>query len=299
MKKFINPIPLGGMPVHTNRFQNELNIEIWSAIESIIQGVSDPSASGNVGVIVSGVKVTGGGPYNISSGIVYLSGQFMYYPGASGVALPQYVLPATLVNISKVFADGASKNLITQQDAVIQSGVPGGGQYITLSTTGNLGGLGGFRFENWVSAGVLASVAAEAALRISGDSTVSGLVTAEAGTRASADSTLQTNINTEITNRTNADTALQNSKLDEVHTSATPGFDSFNTPRVMGISRSVGAISQEPAGLNNGDEFVLTVSQSLAGVISQQLVGISSGGTAKMFFRRYSGSWSSWTTFAV
>jgi hypothetical protein len=169
MKKYISPVAAGGAPLNNERFINELGSEFWNAIESILQGVSDPAATGNVGVIVSGCKITGGGPYNCSAGIVYLAGQFMAFPGFTGQSLPQYILPATLVQIPKVFFDGVSRNLINQQDATYQAGVPGAGQYISLTTTGNLGAPGGFRLENVSNPGVTAAILVETNARIAAD----------------------------------------------------------------------------------------------------------------------------------
>lgn len=158
MKKLVSPLANGGAPFTNDIMGSVFNQELWTAIESILQGVSPTASSGNVGVIVSGCAVTlnGGGPnYNCTSGIVYLNGQFMAFPGFSNLALPQYIVPATLAYTTKVFQNGTTNNMISQQDATVTNTLPGSGQYIILSTTGNLGSVGGFRFENWVNAGVV------------------------------------------------------------------------------------------------------------------------------------------------
>jgi len=154
MKKYISPVAAGGAPLNNERFINEIGAEFWTAIESILQGVSAPAATGNAGVIVSGCAVTGVGPYNCSAGVVYLAGQFMAFPGFAAQTLNQYILPATVVNIAKTFADGVSRNLIAQSDATFQAGVPGAGQYITLSLLGNLQTPGGVRLENLIYQGI-------------------------------------------------------------------------------------------------------------------------------------------------
>lgn len=161
MKKILTPVANGGAPWSNDTLQGILNAEVWTALEALLQNISLPSATGNVGVIVSGCNVTlnGAGPnYNCSSGYVYLAGQFMYFPGFSNLALPQYIIPNALINTQKTFLDGVARNFITQQDAGVTATVPGSGQYISLTTTGNLGGIGGYRIENYVSVGVNAAI---------------------------------------------------------------------------------------------------------------------------------------------
>jgi hypothetical protein len=146
MKKIVSSVPNGGALWSNDILQSVINQEPWTAIESILQGIAPTAATGNVGVIVSGCAITGAGPYNCSAGIVYLNGQFMAFSGFSGQTLPQYIVPATLVTIPKTFADGVSRTMINQQDATYQSGVPGSGQYIALTTIGNQGSPGGQRY---------------------------------------------------------------------------------------------------------------------------------------------------------
>lgn len=149
MKKLIVPVSTGGLILSDDILETVFNQEIWTALESILQSVAPSSSSGNVGVIVSGCQVTGSGPYNCSSGIVYMNGQFMALSGFTGLTLPQYIVPATLTVISKTFANGVPTPTINQQDASVTASLPGSGQYITLSTTGYYGGLGGQRLDQF------------------------------------------------------------------------------------------------------------------------------------------------------
>jgi hypothetical protein len=158
MKKIVSPLSNGGAPWTDDLLAGILGQEGWSALEGTLQSISNPASSGNVGVIVSGCVVSGTGPYNCSAGIVYLNGQFMAFPGFTAQTLPQYIVPATLVTNTDTWGDGSTHNLWTQQDSTFQSGLPGSGQFITLSTIGNLGGLGGFRVENFINPAISAQL---------------------------------------------------------------------------------------------------------------------------------------------
>jgi len=130
MKKYNNPIPDGGAPLNNNRLNTELNLEFWDTIE----GLMSRFLSDSEGVILTGCVITGGGPYNISAGIVFLNGEFMRLPAQTGVTLPTYIQPDAVNNITKQFADGANKTLIIEKAAKIGA-APGSGQKISIITT--------------------------------------------------------------------------------------------------------------------------------------------------------------------
>lgn len=146
MKKIVSPLSNGGAPWTDDLLAGILGQEGWTAFEALLQNLYPSSASGNVGVIISGCVVSGAGPYNCSAGIVYLNGQFMSFPGFTALTLPQYIVPATLVTNTDIWGDGSSHNLWTQQDAAVQSSLPGSGQYISLTTLGAQGTPGGQRY---------------------------------------------------------------------------------------------------------------------------------------------------------
>src|SRR5687767_14712584 len=72
------------------------------------------------GLILTGCEVTGAGPYDISSGVVFLDGEFLIFPAYVGQALPKYIVPDT-VNGYRPYA------------AKLDAAPPGAGQYIEIT----------------------------------------------------------------------------------------------------------------------------------------------------------------------
>lgn len=121
MKKYISPVADGGAPLHNNRIVTELQGEIWDAMQSILK-----ESAGVTNMIVSGCAITGGGPYNIAAGIVYVNGEFLRFAGATGVTLPYYISTAADIITQKTFADSVSRNLLVEKVAQGATVDPGG-----------------------------------------------------------------------------------------------------------------------------------------------------------------------------
>lgn len=131
MKKINNSGQPGGMPINQDEMREVFNDEIWDAIESILS----PYNTDTQGIIVSGCEVTGGGPYSIAAGVVYLNGEFMRLPAATGQTLPKYIAPATPVNHSAVFADTVIRVAFITKSAELVGSTPGAGQYVAITTS--------------------------------------------------------------------------------------------------------------------------------------------------------------------
>jgi hypothetical protein len=147
MKKIQSPLANGLAPWTNERFLN-IQDDLYKVVEGMLSGISPIAATGNVGVIISGCVVTGSGPYNCTPGIIYLNGEFMEFAGFTAQTLPRYIVPLAPIVTNATWANSSSNPLTIDKQATHQSGLPGSGQYITLSTTGNNGGLGGYRFGN-------------------------------------------------------------------------------------------------------------------------------------------------------
>ena len=109
------------------------------------------AGTGNIGVIISGCVVTfiSGSNYSCSSGIVYLNGTFMFFPGWASTTLPQYIVAASPIVVTDTWANASTNNLTSDQQATYQGTIPGSGQYIGLTISGNIGyTIGGKRYEN-------------------------------------------------------------------------------------------------------------------------------------------------------
>ncbi len=131
MKKINSTGQTGGAPVNQEDLRTVFNDEIWDAIEALLS----PFSADTEGVIVSGCVISGGGPYDISAGIVYLNGEFMRLAAATGQTLPKYIAPATAVNDNRVFADQTTKTLFITKGAELVGSAPGGSQYVAITTT--------------------------------------------------------------------------------------------------------------------------------------------------------------------
>ena len=109
---------------------------MWSVLENLLGQYGQ-------GCIVTGCVVTphaGGSNYDITAGIVLLqdgSGNWHYakYAGGSNISLPKYfVLSSTTTNA--LYHDSISKPIIVNTTAILQSGLPGSGGYLQLTSAG-------------------------------------------------------------------------------------------------------------------------------------------------------------------
>lgn len=134
MKKYIDPIPDGGAPLHNNRITTQFQNDLWSAIEGMMSEFSN-NPTGNYGIIVSGGEVVdNAGNFDIAAGVVYLNGKFLRLAAATNQTFTKYIAAKTVSYEAKTFADGGSKNLIVVEEAELVGSAPGSGQYITISS---------------------------------------------------------------------------------------------------------------------------------------------------------------------
>jgi hypothetical protein len=131
MKKINSSGQLGGMPINQGDMREVFNSEIWDAMEALLYTFDADTQ----GVIVSGCVISGSGPYDISEGIVYLNGEFMRLPAATGQTLPKYIAPAAAVNDNRVFADTTTKTAFITKSAELVGSAPGVGQYIAITSS--------------------------------------------------------------------------------------------------------------------------------------------------------------------
>lgn len=129
MKKITSSATLGGAPFTKEDMRTVFNDEIWSAMQAMLS----PFNADTEGIIVSGCVVSGGGPYDISAGIVYLDGEFMRLPAATGQTLPKYIAAAAAVNDARTFADGTNNTLFITKAAELVGSAPGT-QYVAITT---------------------------------------------------------------------------------------------------------------------------------------------------------------------
>lgn len=131
MKKITQVAETGGARLDFDDFRDVFNKEIWDALQAMLS----PFDSDTEGVILSGCTISGGGPYNIAAGIVYLDGEFRRLPAQTGVSLPQYIKAATDVNTTRTFEDTVIKTLFITESADLATSAPGAGQYIAITST--------------------------------------------------------------------------------------------------------------------------------------------------------------------
>jgi hypothetical protein len=147
MKKIVSPLAAGGAPWTNELLLNTQN-EIYRVYEGMFKSIVPVAATGNVGIIVSGCEVTGSGPYNCSDGYVFLNGNLLAFPGFSNKTLPQYIIQNNSVLVTDTWANGSVNPITLDLQADSQSFLPGSGQYIAITTAGNIGKPGGRRYEN-------------------------------------------------------------------------------------------------------------------------------------------------------
>jgi hypothetical protein len=132
MQKFLDPIANGGAPMLSDTVLSPIFRDIYSALEATLNNISAETQ----GVILKGCVITpNAGNFDCTSGIVYLDGQFMAFAGFTNQPATIYICADAPVNTAKTFFDGVSRNLIVTQSAKHQGSAPGGGQYISVSST--------------------------------------------------------------------------------------------------------------------------------------------------------------------
>lgn len=130
MKKIVSATDLGGAPFFKNDLRDVFNSEIWGAMEALLS----PFNSDTEGIIVSGCVISANGSnFDMTSGIVYLDGNFMRVPAATNVAFTRYIAPDTAVQDSRTFADQTTHAVVETKTAGLYT-VTGSGQYITISS---------------------------------------------------------------------------------------------------------------------------------------------------------------------
>lgn len=155
MKKYVNPLPTGGVPIFSENVNDALQKEFWDALEAAVVTLAGGNAAIVSGCIVASL---GGSNYSVSAGIVVIDGVLQRQAAVASTTLPAYLKSDVPVIVTAAFEDGGTKNLTTEQKSILTTSIPGSGQYVTLSLTGNLGGLGGFRLENVINPAIVAQL---------------------------------------------------------------------------------------------------------------------------------------------
>ena len=132
MKKITQIAETGGARIDFNDFRDVFNLEMWDVMESIFS----PFDNDTEGIIVEGCTISGSvGNYTISSGIVYLDGEFRRFSSQAGLSLPQYIKASSDSNTTRTFEDGNTKTLFITKSADLTTSAPGSGQYIAFTST--------------------------------------------------------------------------------------------------------------------------------------------------------------------
>ena len=118
-KSPVNTISDGGAPIHLDDFLDIQDTQARYGITNL-----ESIQLGNNGIIVQGVEVTGVGPYNISSGYVYLDGDLRLMPSTNIAALNGYIVADTDLVESRVFFDGNNNPIKVTKRAKWQAGSP-------------------------------------------------------------------------------------------------------------------------------------------------------------------------------
>jgi len=131
MKKLSTATDLGGAPIYKNDLREVFNYEIWAAVEALMSQFN----SDTQGIVVQGcVTTANGGNFDMTSGVVYINGEFMRIPAATNQSFTKYIAPAAVVNSTRTFAYTTSHVVTIDSKAVLVSSAPGTGQYITISS---------------------------------------------------------------------------------------------------------------------------------------------------------------------
>jgi hypothetical protein len=135
MKKLSTATDLGGAPIYKNDLREVFNYEIWAAVEALLSQFN----SDTQGIVVQGcVTTANGGNFDMTSGVVYLNGEFMRIPAATNQTFTKYIAPAAEINSTRTFADTTSHVVTIDKKAELVGSIPGSGQYLTISSLTDL-----------------------------------------------------------------------------------------------------------------------------------------------------------------
>jgi len=134
MKKFTST-DLGGAPIYKNDLRDIFNSEIWE----VIQAMLSPFNSDVEGLVITGcVTTNNAGNFDMTSGIVYLNGEFMRIAAVTNQAFTKYIAPSAVVNDSRTFQDSSVNIVAVTKGAGLVGSAPGSGQYLTISSLTDL-----------------------------------------------------------------------------------------------------------------------------------------------------------------
>ena len=121
MKRLINPLPAGYMPVYKDDLLI-LQDEVYKQLGSLMTEYTKTA-----GMVVSGMEATdnGGGNVTIAAGFCFLDGDFYEFPGYTG-AYPIFVGKGTTVVATKVFKNGSTQNVYNTKVTNTFGTVPAG-----------------------------------------------------------------------------------------------------------------------------------------------------------------------------
>jgi hypothetical protein len=124
-KKFISPLPVGGLPITNEDFLMIQN-EAHESISALAKGI------GNAFVVNGCVSSVSGSTLTITSGVVYIDNQFMIFDGYTG-SYPVYIKAGSATKETRVFKDGFVKEATVTTKAAVVTAAPSTGGYITCN----------------------------------------------------------------------------------------------------------------------------------------------------------------------
>ncbi len=124
MKKFINPLPAGKMPVFKNDLL-QIQDETFEAILQVLNGVATTP------YVVSGMVATdlGGGNVSITPGYAFIDGDIIKFTGYSG-PFPAYVKQGTALTTNKIYFDGSTQTVTSEKTLTTVTTDPGGNRIL-------------------------------------------------------------------------------------------------------------------------------------------------------------------------
>jgi len=132
MRKLNNPMPAGGAPFNNEDLNDVFQTEVWDAMQALVN-MSNWTAGGSDALIISGCVVTANASnFDMTAGIVYISGEFMRIDAVTNQTFTKYIVASTPTNVARTFNDAASKTMIIEKKASLSGS--SSGQFITISS---------------------------------------------------------------------------------------------------------------------------------------------------------------------
>ena len=144
MRKFINPVSIGGLPIRNEDLAGLLQDQLFGIQESYYETIQDktPQEVGiGTGIVIKSLDIVPGGTdnnftINNVDSLVFIGGEFLRCSATQSsltFTASVYIVPDQTITETRLFADGQVRNATEEKKFRFQYGMPNGLNYIRVA----------------------------------------------------------------------------------------------------------------------------------------------------------------------